>query len=547
MPTTDLKEKTARGFFWGALNNGAMQVLNAVFGIVLARKLGQADYGLIGMLTVFSWIAISLQDSGFVTALTNKRDATRHDYNAVFWFNITVSLLLYTLLFFCAPLIAEFYQEPILTPLSRYYFLSFFIASFNIVPRAILFRQIRQKELAIMTFVALLVSGIVGIVMAYNDMAFWGLATQTITYNLLVSILSWVFAVRAPLFSSQGGRMPSGEVSDGEVSDDKHSAWLLPPWRDKRGASAFFAPIREMFGFSSKMLLTNIFIHINNNIFSLVLGKLYTKVEVGIYAQANKWNMMGASTITGMVQGVAQPAFVEVGDDIERLRRVFSKMLRFTSFVSFPVMFGLALVAPEFIVTLIKEKWLSSAHLMQYLCIGGAFLPIATLYYNLIISRGKSDVYMWNIIAQGCAILGSIILVDSLQLTIESFANRILDQLSTIFPQLSTVNCQLSTVNLMVLAYVAIVILWTGIWHRFLYQEIRYPFLSALKDMLPFLLTAAIAVGVTYFATCWIDNPPLLLVCRILLVATLYLGLLWLFGAKILRECIGFLLKRKAH
>ena len=96
----------------------------------------------------------------------------------------------------------------------------------------------------------------------------------------------------------------------------------------------------------------------NNNIFSLVLGKIYTKVEVGTYTQANKWNTMGASTITGMVQGVAQPAFVEVGDDLERLRRVFSKMLRFTCFVSFPVMFGLSLVAPEFIVTLIKEKWL---------------------------------------------------------------------------------------------------------------------------------------------------------------------------------------------
>jgi O-antigen/teichoic acid export membrane protein len=130
MPTTDLKSKTARGFMWGALNNGAMQVLNAVFGIVLARKLGQADYGLIGMLTIFTLIANSLQDSGFVTALTNKRDATHHDYNAVFWFNISVSLVLYILFFFCAPFIAYFFHEPILTDLSRYYFISFFIAGF---------------------------------------------------------------------------------------------------------------------------------------------------------------------------------------------------------------------------------------------------------------------------------------------------------------------------------------------------------------------------------------------------------------------------------
>ena len=479
--STDLKSKTAQGFLWGALNSGAMQVLNAVFGIVLARKLDQGDYGLIGMLTIFTLVANSLQDSGFVTALTNKREATRQDYNAVFWFNISVSFLLYILLFLCAPLIALFFKEPILTDLSRYYFISFFIASFSIVPRAILFRLMKQRELAIMAIISLLVSGTVGIVMAYNGMAFWGLATQTITFNLMVSIISWVFS----------GWKPSFQFT--------------------------FTPIREMFPFSCKMLITSIFNQVNNNIFSLVLGKIYTKVEVGTYTQANKWNTMGANTITGMVQGVAQPAFVEVGDDPERLRRVFSKMLRFTCFVSFPLMFGLSLVAPEFIVTLIKEKWLPSAHLMQILCIGGAFLPIATLYFNLIISRGKSDVYMWNIIAQGCAILGSILMVYGLG----------------------------GNITYMVIAYVAIVILWTGIWHRFLYQEIRYPFLSAIKDILPFLLIASATMVITYFATSWIENLPILLIVRILLAAVLYIGLLWLLGAKILKECTGYLLKRK--
>ena len=146
-----LKDKAAKGFFWAALNNGAMQLLNAVFGVILARKLSQDEYGLIGMLMIFALIANSLQDSGFVTALTNKKDATHKDFNAVFWFNISVSFLLYILFFFCAPLIAKFYHEPLLENLSRYYFFSFFIASFSIVPRAILFRQIKQKEMAMMS------------------------------------------------------------------------------------------------------------------------------------------------------------------------------------------------------------------------------------------------------------------------------------------------------------------------------------------------------------------------------------------------------------
>lgn len=493
MPTTNLKDKAAKGFFWSALNNGLMQVLNAVFGIVLAQKLNQSDYGLIGMLTVFSLIATSLQDSGFVTALTNKKDATHHDYNSVFWFNIAVSACLYILFYICAPLVADFFDEPILTDLSRYYFFGFFIASFSIVPRAILFKQIKQKELAVMGLAALLVSGTTGVTMAYCGMAYWGLATQTIVFNLMVSVLSWT----------------------------------LSRWKPSTDMS--MKPIKEMFGFSSKMLITNIFNHINNNIFSLVLGKLYTKVEVGTYTQANKWNTMGASTITGMVQGVAQPTFVEVGDDQERLCRAFSKMLRFTCFVSFPVMFGLSLVAPEFIVTLIKEKWLSSAHLMRILCIGGAFLPIATLYFNLIIARGKSNVYMWNIIAQGCTILATA-------LTIHAISR------GAGFSMLGT---HLSSIDMMVISYVAIIIGWTGIWHHFLYREIKYPWLSALRDIAPFLVIAAGTMAATYFITAGISHVSLLLAARIVVAVAIYLLVMKIAKVKIMKECAGYILHRK--
>ena len=222
MPVT-LKDKAAKGLFWSAFNSGTIQLLNAVFGIILARRLTQDDYGLIGMLMIFALVANSLQDSGFVTALTNRRDATHKDFNSVFWFNVIMSFMMYVLFFFLAPLIAAFYNEPLLTSLSRYYFLGFFIASFSIVPRAILFRQIRQKPLAIIGVVALLVSGTVGIVMAYNDLAYWGLATQTILFNLTVSVLSWIVS----------GWRPSLTIT--------------------------LQPIREMFGFSSKMLITNIF------------------------------------------------------------------------------------------------------------------------------------------------------------------------------------------------------------------------------------------------------------------------------------------------
>lgn len=476
-----LKDKAAKGLFWSAFNSGTIQLLNAVFGIILARRLTQDDYGLIGMLMIFALVANSLQDSGFVTALTNRRDATHKDFNSVFWFNVIMSFMMYVLFFFLAPLIAAFYNEPLLTSLSRYYFLGFFIASFSIVPRAILFRQIRQKPLAIIGVVALLISGTVGIIMAYNDLAYWGLATQTILFNLTVSVLSWIVS----------GWQPSFTVT--------------------------FQPIREMFSFSSKMLITNIFNQINNNIFALVIGKLYTKTEVGLYSQANKWNMMGAQTIIGMVQGVAQPTFVQVGDDKDRLCHSFSKMLRFTCFVCFPVMFGLSLIAPEFIVILITDKWLPSALLMRILCVGGAFLPISTLYFNMLIARGKSNIYMWNIICQGLVMLASIIAIHYL-------AGNVRD---------------------MVIVYACILALWVLVWQYFVWREIGFRLLQAFKDILPFGFLAAATMITTYFLTDSIQNIYWLLISRILLAMVIYLAVLWLLKAKILRESIIYIFKRK--
>ena len=481
-PTNDsLKDKAAKGFLWGALNNGAMQVLNAVFGIILARILTQADYGLVGMLTIFTAIAGSLQDSGFVSALVNRRNVTHADFNSVFWFNIGVSACMYITFFLCAPLVADFYHEPLLTDLFRYYSLGFLAASFSIVPRAILFKQLKQKELAQVTVLALLVSGIVGVTMALNGMAYWGIATQGIVYTATISLLSWIIS----------GWRPSLRIT--------------------------FRPIREMIGFSSKMLVTSIFTQINNNIFSIVLGKFYTKNEVGTYNQANKWNIMGSSMITGMVQGVAQPTFVQVGDDNERLCRAFSKMLRFTCLVSFPAMFGLALVAPEFIVLLITDKWLPSAELMRILCIGGAFLPISTLYFNMIISQGRSSIYMWNIICQGILLLLTVIGIHLLG----------------------------GGIREMVIANVAIIVLWTGIWHWFVRSLIGFSIRQALRDTMPFLMIAALTMVATYFLTAGTDNMYLLLFSRIAIAAVIYVAALWIFGARILMESLGFLLRRK--
>ena len=484
---SSLKEKTAKGLLWGAMNSTLMQLLNAVIGVVLLWYLDPEDYGMIAVLAIYSAIAANLQDSGFISALINKRDATHKDMNAVFWFNIFVSALIYLILWFCAPLIAAYNDDSRLVALSRYAFLGFFCASFSITPRTILMKDLRVKEQAVCNIVALVVSGAVAIIMAASKMAYWSIATQSIVYVSIVSIGSWYFS----------------------------------KWRPSLHIT--FQPIKEMFGFSCKILITGIFNNINKFAFESTMGAFYPAGSIGSYSQANKWNQMGSQTILGMVQGVAQPMFVQVGDDRERQQRVFRKMLRFTALVSFPLMFGLSLVSAEFIGIIAPDKWLSAIPFLQVLCIGGAFLPLAALYYNFIISRGKSDVYMWNTIAQSVVILANLFAVQYFKLNWFGF----------------------SGIQLMVINYVVILALWMFVWHYFVWRELRLSLLSALLDVLPFFLVAVLTMVVTYFATTFITNNYLLLISRILLAAVLYVGVLWALKAEILRECIGYLRKRK--
>jgi O-antigen/teichoic acid export membrane protein len=386
---------------------------------------------------------------------------------------------LYLLLFFASPLIASFYEIPELTPLARYSFLGFLISSFGVAQNAYLFRNLMVKQKSISLIVALLVSGCVGVTMAYFGFAYWGIATQSIVYIATINLCYLYFS----------------------------------PWRPTFNID--FSPIRSMFVFSSKLLLTNIFKHLNDHILTIILGKYYSDKDAGYFSQAHKWNYMGHSLISGMVNGVAQPVLVSTGDERERLQRVFRKMLRFTAFIAFPAMWGLALIVPELIPIAITDKWLPCVPLLQILCIGGAFIPIITLYTNMIISRGRSDIYMFGTIAIG--------LIQMLVMWL-------------LHPY---------GMQRMVVVYVILNSCWLLVWHYFVWCEIKLSLLSALKDLLPFAVITAMVLFATYHLTACIANAYLLMLSKIAVAALLYMGIMWLSGAKIFKESIQFLFKRK--
>lgn len=468
----NLKAKTAKGIAWGAVNNGTVQVLNLVFGIVLARRLSESDYGILALLTIFTTLAGCIQAAGFSQALANMRPPTRRDYSAVFWFNILAGFSMYAMLFLSAPLIAAFFHLPVLIDVSRLTFLCIPVSALGIVPNAKLWIEMRNRELAIAAIASLTVSGCVGVWLAYHGYGYWSLAWQQLLFIGMSCAVKWCFARFSP---------------------------MLPI--DMR-------PIKGMFSFSSKMLATNMLTVISQNVLTFIFGKLLPIGIVGLWGQANKWNIMGSSFISNTMHQVAQPVLTNVNDSEGRQERVFRKMMRFTAFISFPLMFGLSLVAREFILLTIGERWLPCVPMLQVLCIGGAFLPLHTLYQNFIISRGRSDIYL-------CCIALMIVLQIVLTLSFAPLG-----------------------VMVMVMAFSVLNVAFTLCWYIALRRITPLSLASAMKDTMPFMAVALVVMAATYALTLWADALALRLALRIVIAALLYFAAMKLLGAKTLEECL---------
>ena len=474
-----LKEKTAQGLLWGGLNSGIQQLVGLAFGIVLGRLLSPSDYGMMAMISIFSLVATALQDSGFRTALTNLKDPKPEDYNSVFWFNIIMASSLYILLFFAAPLIGDFYDTPRVVPLCRYAFLSIVIASLGTAQSAYLFKHLKAKQQAEAGGLAVLVSSTVGVVMAYCGMAYWSLATQGLVY----------------------------------VSVNTFFQWHFSPWRPTV-RDITFAPVRRMFRFSCKILATTIMTCVNNNVLNILLGHYFLPRDTGYYNQAYQWNTKCFSLVQSMVAQVAQPVLVSLNGETGRQMDAFRKMMRFTSFVTFPLLFGFGLVAREFIVIAIGEKWLPSAELIQILCVSGATMPLATLFSNMIISKGRSDTFFWCTFSLGLVQILTMLLIYPLG------------------------------IRVMVVAYMLLNVAWLAVWLFFAKRLTGYGYMMFLRDTAPFALAAAGVMGVAYAATLPLSSLWALLLSRFAIAVVLYYAVMKVARVKILEECERFVLKR---
>lgn len=475
-----LKEKTAKGLLWGGLNSGVQQVVGLAFGIILGRLLAPDDYGMMAMISIFSLVATALQDSGFRTALANLEEPKAEDYNSVFWFNIIVASTMYIVLFFAAPLIGDYYHTPRVVPLCRYAFLSIVIASLGTAQSAWLFKHLQAKQQAAAGAIAVLASNTVGVVMAFAGAAYWALATQGLVYVGVNTALQWHFS----------------------------------PWRPTVHDISF-APVRRMWRFSCKILATTIMTCVNNNVLNILLGHYFSPRDTGNYNQAYQWNTKCYSLVQSMVAQVAQPVLVSLGSEPGRQLGVFRKMMRFTSFITFPLLLGFGLVAQEFIVLAIGEKWRASAELIQILCVAGATMPIATLFSNMIISKGRSGTFFWCTFSLGVVQIATMMMIWQ------------------------------QGIRTMVGAYTALNVGWLLVWLFFVRRLTGYGYRLFLGDCLPFALTAAAVMAATHYATLPISNLWALLAARVVLAAVLYYGVMKLARVKILAECERFIARKR--
>ena len=430
---------------------------------------------MMAMISIFSLVATALQDSGFRTALTNIEHPKHEDYNSVFWFNIIMASSLYVILFLAAPLIGEYYHTPRVVPLCRYAFLSIVIASFGTAQSAYLFKHLRAKQQAEAGALAVILSSLTGVGMAFAGMAYWSLATQGLVYVGINTLLQWHFS----------------------------------PWRPSIHGITF-APVRRMFRFSCKILATTIMTHVNNNVLNILLGHYFTPRDTGNYNQAYQWNTKCYSLVQSMVAQVAQPVLVSLNGEEGRQKDVFRKMMRFTAFITFPLLFGFGLVSKEFIVTAIGEKWLASAQLIQILCISGATMPLSTLFSNMIISKGRSGTFFWCTFTLGLVQIATMIMIWPMG------------------------------IRTMVIAYTLLNTSWLLVWLFFVRRLIGYGYWMFFCDVMPFALAAAGVMGVAYVATMPLSNLIALLITRFIIAVVLYYAVMKLARVKILAECERF-------
>lgn len=370
-----LRKQAVSGMIWTFLQQFGSQLISFAVSIVLARLILPEEFGLIGMLAIFMGIGSALFNGGLTSSLIRSQECTQEDYSTVFFFNFAGSILIYGILFIAAPWIAEFYHQPTLTNITRVYGLTFILSAFGTVQNTILTRELKFKKQAIISLPALVISSLVGLVMAYWNYGVWSLVASALINTFFTSLFLWFSTSWYPKFI---------------FSKEKFS---------------------QHFHYGYKLTVSSVLDTIFTNIYQIVIGRFYSAAQVGYYTRANTLMMLPVGNVSGALNKVIFPLFSKVQDDLPRFRNAYKQIMQMVLFIITPIIVLMGLLAKPLIVLLFTDKWLPVVPIFKIICFTGILYPIHL--YNLIVLqvKGRSDLYLKLEIFK--KVLSAIILIIS--------------------------------------------------------------------------------------------------------------------------------------
>ena len=353
-----LKHKTVKGLGWSALDNAARYGMQFFIGIVLARLLSPDDYGLLGLVSIFTMVCTALVNGGFTTALIRKKDATEEDYNTAFICNLSMSLLLYTVIFLCAPWIAAFFEREELTALVRASSLGLIIGALGMVQQTRLTKRIDFKTQTKITIAATALSGIVGIGMALAGFGVWSLVAQQLTSQAVTTVLLYIY-----------------------------NRWMP---RLRFSMESF----HDLFGFGWKMMLSGVLDSVWKESYQMVVGKVYTPGALGQYTRAKQFSSLFSSNLTAVIQRVTYPVLSNIQDDRQRMVSAYRRIIKVTMFVTATGMFFLAAISEPMLYCLIGPQWHEASTYLPLICLNSTLYPLHAINLNMLQVQGRSDLFL---------------------------------------------------------------------------------------------------------------------------------------------------------
>ncbi len=374
MAQKNIKQKAASSMMWTAIQKYSKMAVNFISGIVLARLLTPYDYGCIGMLAIFMALAEQFIDGGFGSALIQKKHPTQEDYSTIFFWNIGMGVLLYLVLFFCAPAISRFYNNPLLCNVLRVQGLIIFIYALNLIQRNQLKKKLNFKILSILSISTSIIALTIAIIMAYKGFGVWALVTQNLTAG----------AIRAIFF------------------------WFYVKWRPKLVFS--WKSFKELFGFGFYMFLTHLLNTFATYFQGLLIGKVYNPTTMGYYSKAHGTESLASHSISSVMTQVTYPLYASVQDNRQMMINMLRRMIMTLSYISFPLMFILILLAEPLFVLLYSDRWLQSVPYFQVLCLAGLPNCLQSVNLQTIAAIGKSKLmFQWTIIKRVVGITAIVV------------------------------------------------------------------------------------------------------------------------------------------